>query len=387
MSVDRTRSVTRSPGRVSSAARRASIYSKSGGYITPGIRRKTPVDDMTKRGVVVCQESGGELYPAETTQGVTTKYGQSVYLGHSTVPLNLSRTHFWRAFTKALMRAIGINIEDFNDFLIGSTIGVEFYFKLYPNDPPGSHAFTFAPLVKTYENMAQEFSQYFIGNNNESLYFQKVHVVVANQPDKQFDLSKAKMEYYCKSSLKMQNQTVNTTADDNSDDVNNVPLYGKSYEGTGNGAFYIKDYNNKNFIGRQSDGLIIYQPDAVTAAGTPNDFALGEPQSYKLFKYAKKSGKIHLDAGQLKTSVLTFQKNMGFSAMWRNIDQDTFEQSTAWTTMGNFRFFGVEKMMQFITTTSTNRIHLAYEVDNKIGMVCTLPKYTPTTMVLTNNPV
>lgn len=385
MRLDSSRSMTRSLGRVSSAARRASIYSKSGGYITPGIRRKTPVDDMTKRGVVICQESGGQLYPAETTSDTSTQYGQSVYLGHSTVPLNLSRTHYWRAFTKALMRAIGINIEDFNDFLVGTTIGVEFYYKINPNDPPTSHAFTFAPLVKTYENMAQEFSQHFI-NLLESLYFQKVHVVIANQPDKQFDLSKAKMEYYCKSSLKMQNQTVNAALDNDSDDVNNVPLYGKSYEGTGNGAFYIKDYNQKNFIGRQSDGLIIYQPDAITAAGTPNDYALGEPQSYKLFKYVKKSGKIHLDAGQLKTSVLTFQKNMGFSAMWRNIDQIAFD-NPAWTTMGNFRFFGVEKMMQFTQTNEANRIHLAYEVDNKIGMVCTLPKFTPTTMVLTNNPV
>lgn len=385
MRLDSSRSVTRSLGRVSSAARRASVYSKSGGYITPGIRRKTPVDDMTKRGVVVCQESGGELYPAQTS-GNPVSYGQSVYLGHSTVPLNLSRTHYWRAFTKALMRAIGINIEDFNDFLVGTTIGVEFYYKLHPNDPPTTYGFTFAPLVKTYENMAQEFSEQF-KNNNESLYFQKVHVVTPNQPDKQFDLSKAKMEYYCKSSLKMQNQTVNAALDNDSDDVNNVPLYGKSYEGTGNGAFYIKDYNQKNFIGRQLDGLIIYQPDAITAPGTPNDYALGEPQSYKLFKYVKKSGKIHLDAGQLKTSVLTFQKSMGFSALWRNIDQDDSDATPFWTRMGNFRFFGVEKMMQFIQTNSANRIHLAYEVDNKIGMVCTLPKFTPTTMVLTNNPV
>lgn len=48
------------------------------------------------------------------------------------------------------------------------------------------------------------------------------------------DLRRCKFDIYVKSSLKIQNRTVNTDANNEADDVDNVPLYGKQFEGSGN---------------------------------------------------------------------------------------------------------------------------------------------------------
>jgi len=65
----------------------------------------------------------------------------------------------------------------------------------------------------------------------------------------QIDLSKCRIHLYAKSSLKLQNRTVNLNANNDDEDVDNVPLYVKSYFGSGNFAYDPFSLNQIDLIG------------------------------------------------------------------------------------------------------------------------------------------
>jgi hypothetical protein len=198
---------------------------------------------------------------------------------------------------------------------------------------------------------------------------------VGNQIIAQYDLKRAKMAYYIKSSLKIQNRTTNTATSTEADDVDNVPLYGKAYDGPGNyfslGENYFSPAHNtqQNFFIR---GNLSTEP-------------MAEPLPVGQFKRLKTCGKAHLDPGQIKTSVLTDSGKMGFNMLTLKLGAS--EAATNILAIGKQRVYILEKMIQSVATGDATGIKLAYEVDFKSGFSVYLPNLVVTTQLLTINPV
>jgi hypothetical protein len=397
-SLSRRRANRRSVSRVR-FMRPAATSSRSGGFFSGGTKRRSMIDLMAKDGVVIAKEEGGVLVAdIGFIPGGGVSYGSAVYIGHSTVPVVAVAKHFWRAFLKYIWSRLNRDIRDFNDICNpNNQMRLNIKYKLSPNGAVQDYDFTIA-VTLTFEDIVNDLHTNLWNINGGNNYFIECTVREASSGSiasttiiGQFNLQKAKLTFHCKSALKVQNQTLENTADNEADDIKNVPLYGKSYEGAGNGAFYVKQFNQQHFVGNDNTGVIQFLPGPK---GTPTGDitqSLNEPPSITNMKYVKKVGKAHIDPGQVKTSVLSYTKTMSFSTFWNRIHTDS-PDNPHWTRLGNFRFFGLEKMIQFSPTVVNenisidNRIKVAYEHDCKFGMKFSCPKVTNTTYIVEQAP-
>lgn len=376
--------------------------SHSSGFIRRGAARKTPEAHFAEKGVVFCKEFGG-IRQAFVDPGNSKLSTQTVYIGHSTVAYEQLQRNMWRSFVKCILAKLNMHPAS-TQVDVGIQAGRNLVWTMTHKVSPASAIVTYSHVMiaaNTIESFATQLRDYYQALNSPNL--QLLQLVVydgATVCRGSFNLSKLKVQVYCKSSLKIQNRTTAEDGDENGDDVDNVPLYGKSYEGKGNGALYLAEEvqgANDTFIANRLNGLIAPQePYAIQttswATGTlltvsSNGSSLQEPPPANMFQYVKKHGKIHLDPGQVKTSVLTFRKSFNFSYLLGQIIPSAAQADTnGLMRIGNFRFMAVEKMIQAVASTDLNSIKLAYEHDFKLGCICTVPLVRLTTFLVDLEP-
>lgn len=183
-------------------------------------------------------------------------------------------------------------------------------------------------------------------------------------------LNTLSLSVFMKLDLKIQNRTVNVATDDQADDVNNVPIYGKTYEGYGLGAVYnaVDSTNNIQFCANPTTGAIV---------NTPTLSELQEPLEYQKFEKVTKIGKIHLDPGQIKTSVLTKKFTASFQYLLHELNpalangfNGSGQRNNINGRFSSYRMFAVEKMIDSSTTSPETRtaVTIAWEHNMKIMM-------------------
>jgi len=185
-------------------------------------------------------------------------------------------------------------------------------------------------------------------------------------------LKHCKVEFVAKSALKIQNRTVNTVGDTEADEVDNVPLAGIGYEGTGTGTIYIRKATTSGaqptFVGSNNLGMILLKPGATHNAPT-------EPPNPENFDKVSRESKIKIEPGEIKTSVLKWHKKMSFNDFWA-VTHPHGAGSTFITRrkIGSFRFFGIEKMIHFATADTS--IQTVYEHQYDLGTVVSYSRST-----------
>lgn len=184
------------------------------------------------------------------------------------------------------------------------------------------------------------------------------------------DLQDAMMSFYVKSSLKIQNRSVAAAGDDEMD-VNNVPVYGKLYKGTGNGAL------------QRTVDQIIFINGAATANNTNVDASLypnfAEPPHPAEFTHVNRYGKVYINPGQIKTNVLHFKSKINVTNLFIKLYRYYWNNGTSdWFNLGIFGMFGLERVIAKLDSESSPGINITYEIDNKcFGQVYPAPqKYT-----------
>jgi len=365
------------------SSRSGASNSTSSGFVKPGTKRKVTETLYATKGVVQSYERGA-VYSGVVTPGVGAE--QVIYLGHATASPDQIRVHLWRAFVKFFANRLGYTVTSVQDKpLAGSTGGRRMTWEiLYKQTPTSVTSTTGFVLTDTmsWDTFAGLFRTTFTSSNLQ-LQTMKVYELDTSAgayalPIASFNLTKAKINIYAKSSFKVQNRTINTEGDNEGDDVDNVPLYGKSYEGSGNGAVYMKDGCSTGTFLANSQGII--NPHPISIDSEFND--LNEPPNYKQFTFVKKHGKIHLDPGHIKTSVLTYKKGFNMMNLMKILNDGASVTSVPRVSIGNYRFFAMEKMVQAVATTTTNAPKIAYEIDWKLGIYVTCPKSQITTYII-----
>lgn len=355
--------------------------SKSAGKFAKGRKVKTNVDKFSKGGMVICREQGGVLSATATEQ--------SVVVGHATCPILQIREAFGFAFAKWVSKLIKqdfVNIEDpvypANYRNCASSIA-------YKQSALGTLLFSDLIIVAgttTWQNLANQITTLVYSNANETgfelMEFIWAQTQIATTPAVpaqmlyRKDLRKARLQYFCKSSLKIQNRTVNVAANDESDDVDNVPVYGKTYSGIGDNF----TFKNDNIAADKTSGVII-------RFGTVSN-GLAEPPSMTQMIGVKKIGKAHLDPGQIKTSVENYSTSMSMQTIIDLMQRDqNVVVSASKNRQGKFTCFIFEKMIQAVATTTINSIKIAYELDQKYGAIFTAPDHKVNTTFLNLAPL
>lgn len=186
-------------------------------------------------------------------------------------------------------------------------------------------------------------------------------------------LTHAKFTFYCKSTMKFQNRSVNDSLDeDRIDVVDNIPLYMVGYGGKGNGVKRrfpaATGSANASYVGDQ-DGLIAPGEDLMEPP---------RPEEFKLKRMSKQviePGTIVTDS---LTSVFTVDVNKLFSRM--GFDPRVTPASgdnKKFTTLGDYKFFGFDKMIEtaFLNPEERALIKIAYE-RNRVNMGMITPGYS-----------
>lgn len=163
----------------------------------------------------------------------------------------------------------------------------------------------------------------------------------------QVALQGARVSYYSKGSLKMQNQTVVSVGDDEQD-VNNVPVYGKTYQYKGN-VMQTKSYSTIIKLGYD---------ESVDAVGAGSSMILQEPPQASSIVDCYRSDKIAINPGKIKSSVLTKKVSVSLGEFFKALKEWDVADNTYLT---KTRSISLEKVL----AVASNDIKIAYEHDLK----------------------
>lgn len=328
----------------------------------------SPLPVIMKKGVQVCLESGHVVSTSSC-----------MYIGHASCPTRVAKRSLWRALTKMiLMRANKLNV-DWNDVPVecnvGDTFVVEYRVTMDPAAALASSVVTYAAGL-TQDQIALQFHANFEAFSSQftinKMSYRPNNAGVGNVV---VFLNNAEIELDVFSQFKVQNQTVTLSADNEADDVNNVPLIGKSYEGRGTGTKYqVERFASIPFICDPAYGVI-------EKAGTTNDLA--EPPSAKMFQQVTKSGKASLAPGEIKTSTIRYQKRLGlqnFITLIYDLQTD-FAPKYKLKHLGEFKFYAFEKQIDSLVAAPENNIRIAYEHDLKFAAMIIPHAFTATTQL------
>lgn len=359
--------------------------SKSRGFIKGGTKRLSPEDYFAKRGVIVHREFG------KVVSTTAVEAAQSVVIGHSTYGKTQLLHDLASALVKMMALKLGRDIKSFGDSQFNSSAGTPEHawvieYGQSPNAGFATFQLTCTPgLNASWESVRDGILTHLISQTGSQTgyWISKFWLQMrdsngaspAYYPVVDLDMSKAVIEIYSKSSMKVQNRTVNTSGNQQADDVDNVPMFGKSYYGTGN---YIMVQN----AGYATVSSQTQPPNIDFKSGAGLNSQLREPLPKSMVGRAKVVGKVHLDPGEIKTSVLVHRKKYSFNSLLRSLAIiGTEGTNTNFFNIGKFRFIHLEKMLQAVATTDVNAFNVAYEVDCKSGVYITAPKFRTTNYI------
>lgn len=350
----------------------SSVGSLSGGRFRASRRPWRRVRKYRRRsktlssGVMMTTDSG-----LTTTSGVP--YG--LWIGHTTYPkLNIQQC-LMMLFVKRLLMKLNKQIINWNQVATSSNVlKTDDYIRLYykaNQDPTTAISYIEHKVLvtDTFYVIANALNTLFISASTDETVITHIEYepVVANSSRTTMDLSRAKVLVDIKSSFKIQNQTVAEGGDDDFTAVNNIPLYGKLYEGGGSGTLSnrIRQQEQQFIAGNASTAIMVKNAQAPGIVGSTVTSNITEPPPPGYFNRVKRVSKAHLDPGQIKTSVLTHKRWMSVQNLVKMI-YPYLNDAYPYVTFGKFRLFFFEHMIKY--SEDTPNIVIRAEVENKVGM-------------------
>jgi len=334
----------------------------AGGMLAGKLRRpkrrpkKTTAYKM-RGGIQEIQETG-KLLTADEVQ----------YIGHITHPQYTVLRMMWGAVLKTLMGRAGTFITDANlEYPSLTTDRIIVVFKPSPSSALVSHTINMT-LNQTLESLQNALTSVTCPwMTNPPTYAMQEFAFCAIQfkatiynPSMNscyLDLGNASIKYNCKSSLKMQNRSVTVATNVEDNDVDNVPLYGKRYAGSGTGCRLATASNDSVLLfGHYDYGLI---QKSVSSVSNTVDNDTQEPPAPHLFPEVKKWSKINIQPGEIKTSVLTSSGSVKFNTLFQKLMFFFASSTHPKRSIGKFEFMALEKVLD--ATDLIDSIKIAIE--------------------------
>jgi len=346
------------------ARRRGAATSKSMGFLYTKSKARPKKRKVSKKKLVTRAQITryGTYKTVENGDVLTSTHVR--YIGHTTHPADQIWNQISKALVKRIAISVGMEVNDFEKTIVASAIGDQWQIRYRTSWDAtatlSSHTFI-STAVYSLGDVAFDFVTWLIANWNNQYNIDGMTFIPttgSKYPLKIINLKQALVHVDIKSTLKIQNRTVNAEGDD-SNDVDNAPLYGRGYYGNGNGTQYNDNtVGTVPFVGDKDTGVISKDAGASVS--------LREPPFANMFVSCKQQGKIHLDPGQIKTSVLTYKKTTLLNSLMRQTVMNNSTIGRLYTTSGQFRFFGLEKMID--ATSDPLSIIVAYEHNYLIGL-------------------
>lgn len=319
-------------------------------------RRKAAV-----AGVIHMQESSG-----------VASDPQCVYVGHAVSQWQIRQAAWWAVFRQIQLLAGG-NVGEFALGRIITGLGVtagDTYVLTYRATSSAAVSTISYTIVAgdTVELVINKFAQEPLIDTPTVEFMQFVFTPVATSSLKrsQLKLDLLSVNILWKSALKMQNRTVAVSTDISTDEPDTCPVYGKSYYGPGLGVQLKANQSQSlsGFAANATTGLI-----RANAGSNPD---LQEPLEFGQFNKVTQIGKVHLNSGEIKTSVLSKTISARFGYLMNVLAPNP--PAAGATVVGVklngrfsvYRMFSIEKMMDANLSTALTNVQIAYENDSKV---------------------
>lgn len=338
---------------------RANTFGRMAGKKYPAVDpkpRSTSFVRAQREGIALVTETGGFLEESEI-----------VYMGHSTTPYKKVLQLSYKALIKKVFNLSGYQIQNFEEKVPFNGASLSLYY--YNASGTLASVTASALAAQTFEDFADNLDSalhpiligaYTAGN---SIIWVDARLTLLDSAGNGIEkcrlmLDQINVHFVAKSMLKMQNQSVTVAADNEADDVNNVPIQGKSYYGSSN-RFILKTSKHTDTVPTTTVDI---NKGFMTLQGTATQNML-EPLEAKEWRGVKTGGKIRLNPGEIKTSVIEYGTKMDLQRFWEQVGQvNSVENATRGP--GRSCLYAFEKLMDYDTST----IKVCYEIQNNYGL-------------------
>jgi len=333
------------------------IQSRSGGRFSrpsrrrPIARRQRRLGNFQNRGVLETSELG-----ISTGAGFTDAF----YIGHATWVQKKLRGQVLRVILKMVMAKMSLTIQNFSDLMqfsglkIGDTITL--FYKVSQGDAAGEVFSTHTVAAgEAWETVVQTWST-SLGEATPETFFTSVGVDGANNCCV-LNLIYGLIHVNIKSSLKLQNVTVSPLGDEE-DNVDNIPIYGKSYYGKGTGTTSNRSHSTETTLVANDNTGLIHKIGTVASG-------LSEMPPPAYFVKCHASAKAKIDPGHIKTSVLSTVRTFKLVDMMKYLYTGQPDTKDIFP-VGDFAFFGFEHMIK--STAADPAIKIKGEINYRVAM-------------------
>jgi len=324
------------------------------------IRRRKRV--TRKRRVRSYGENHFAQYGAISTKEVsgTLTDGDCVYIGHSSlVPDECLRTVVYAIVRKLYKEAIGYEADNMHSVIPYRTVagaqlgnGHSILIKYASNlalNTKASNEFTIsdpaASITSVGNQIFDRFKDQSTGSDiakNERLLWIAVVDATTGHTRAHLDLTVMRVNIFSKSELKIQNVTIPSAEATSEDDVNNVPLVGRSYHINQWCPKTSDDDNNYLDIGVQNTGMITWR--ANQSSGVQYD-TWKEPPPSKAFVNCTASALQRLEPGTIKSHMSMTRKSMKLEDFLLAIAYNASNASNKNTRIGTHDMFALERLI------------------------------------------
>lgn len=305
-----------------------------------------------------------------------------VYVGHSSFSaLRLFEACLQAMYRKLFTAAIGYDLSSITEvvpYKNGQSDGCTIHLwwrdasgvmnTVYQGVPPG---YTLQNFGSSGFSITGQFTNSVLNN------YQLVRIAVydndTNLMRASLDLTKLDFDIKYKSELKIQNQSVSVAADNEADDVNNVPIVGRNYE--------FKNWHPKVNPGRTWINPNTVNPNpfmninSLSGVSTIRAGELGmegwrEPPASAVFSNVTKSQKVRLQPGHIKSDWLIGGLTVKLDRILQLVDAESATQNSLYRNMiiGKHSMYAMEKLIGS-TSAGTQPVRVVYECNHFLGVV------------------
>jgi hypothetical protein len=244
-------------------------------------------------------------------------------LAHSTMPPNTTALIMFKTLIKKLYNIAGIKIKSEDGLLMPDLYynqEILMYYKQKDGSVVQSTTWT-VTNVSTLATVGDAIRSTFDGFAAAGtvpgefltlrLFTQYGTIGTARQLLSEIDLTHVVFDITSHSYFKIQNRTINSENNDTSEDVDNVPIYGKYFDFNTNGTIF-RDYSQP--VASGSSAITTQRSYGVLSTTLPSDTETNMFKELPLssqFIGCKGQGKAHLDPGEIKTSVMLDNVKIG----------------------------------------------------------------------------
>jgi len=296
-----------------------------------------------------------------------------VYLGHS----SFSATRILQSAVQAILRklyiaAIGFDVSSISEtipYTNGNSGGHSVHLWSRIGNTGGSqteyHAIADGVSISAISAFSHPVGAWFQGLLDLDRQAMRISIMdnTTNLVRATLDLTKCTLDYYFKSEMKIQNVTISATGSDEADDVNNVPLVGRSYEF----KTWSPSFNQTLSAGNILNAVPVLTGVNVRRAGEFESAMSGmrEPPPSKVFMGVVKTDKVRLQPGTIKSDWLIGSGKITLDRFIGGLQTIPGHSFNRRVMFGRHSMVALEKV---IGIAGTLPIKVYYEVNHFIGI-------------------